>query len=250
MIYLTGGILTGVKEAARVISTPFVWTVGVVAHPIGHVLAGVINYSDVVHQNEQLRTALGAANLRASENALAAQEYLQLTRALHLPDVSTLPVVSAPVSTVSPTNFVTTFTIGKGASSGVQLGMPVVANGGLVGRVTSVSLHQAVVMEISDATSLVGATFGAGTTSVLVQGSGGGNTLSASAIPITAPLQVGALLRTTGQAGGLFPAGLPVATVTKIVITPGASTYSVSLSPAADLADLSTVDVILWEPGT
>jgi cell shape-determining protein MreC len=42
--------------------------------------------------------------------------------------------------------------------------------------------------------------------------------------------------------------GLPVAKVTAVTLTPGASTYNLSLQPAADLRHLSYLDVVLWEP--
>jgi cell shape-determining protein MreC len=42
--------------------------------------------------------------------------------------------VAAQVTTISPTNFAATVEISKGRDSGILVGMPVVANGGLVGR--------------------------------------------------------------------------------------------------------------------
>ena len=61
---------------------------------------------------------------------------------------------------------------------------------------------------------------------------------------------MGSLLSTDGLQGGLFPPGIPVGRVTKLLVNPGSSTYAVSLKATADLNNLAYVDVVLWEPST
>ena len=129
-------------------------------------------------------------------------------------------------------------------------GLPVVADGGLAGRVIATTSHSATVRLLTDTGSVIGATFGNGATPVLISGEGLNNPLSVSQIPVTASLGVDSLLSTNGLQGGLFPPGLPVGRVTKLLINPGASSYSVSLAPTADLSTLAYVDVVLWEPST
>jgi len=128
--------------------------------------------------------------------------------------------------------------------------MPVVAAGGLVGLVTAVTPHGADVRLITDAQSVVGATFGTGSTDALIYGRGASQRLSISSIALSETLSPGSLFSTNGLQGGLFPPGLPVAFVKSVTLTPGATTYDVTLEPAADLSHLAYVDVVLWEPGT
>ena len=163
---------------------------------------------------------------------------------------SSLGTVVAQVTVISPTNFSATVTIDKGQDEGVMDGMPVVGDGGLVGRVIASSTHSSTVRLLSDTGSVVGATFGNGQTSVLISGQGLNNPLNVTQIPVTASLGVGSLLSTNGLQGGLFPPGLPVGRVTKLLVNPGASSYSVSLAPTANLNNLAYVDVVLWEPST
>jgi rod shape-determining protein MreC len=74
--------------------------------------------------------------------------------------------------------------------------------------------------------------------------------LGATSVPLTSAIHTGTVLSTNGLDGGLFPPGLPVASVSKVTLTPGAATYNLSLHPLADLRDLLYLDVVLWEPST
>jgi len=167
---------------------------------------------------------------------------------LKLPYIGSLPTVAAEVTTLSPTNFAATVQISKGRSSGILAGMPVVANGGLVGSVVATTSEGATVRLITDVDSAVGVTFGNGSTSLVVSGRGVNNGMSATSVPLTTPITPGTRLATNGLNGGLFPPGLPVAKVAQVSLTPGAATYNLILRPTADLRHLQYLDVVLWEP--
>lgn len=248
VLYVTTGVGSGLRAGANLVVTPFSWAVNVVARPLGHLLAGTINYSDVVAQNQKLRYELGRAELRANEGWAFARQLQQLTTGLDVPFVGSLSTVSAQVTTVSPTNFANTIGISKGRSSGVLAGMPVVANGGLVGLVIATTAQGATVRLISDPNSLVGATFLRGRTTLIVSGRGVDNGLGATSVPLSSGVTVGTKVSTDGLNGALFPPGLPVGTVKSVTLTPGAASYNVTLQPAADLRHLAYVDVVLWEP--
>ncbi|HVB71628.1 MAG TPA: rod shape-determining protein MreC [Acidimicrobiales bacterium] len=250
ILYTTGGVVSGLRTTANLVVTPFSWSVNAVARPLGHLFAGAVNYSDVVAQNEKLRYELGQARLQADEHWALERQLQEMTTELNVPFVGGLTMVAAQVTTLSPTSFAATVDISKGRNDGVLSGMPVVANGGLIGTVISTTPHGATVRLISDVNSSVGVTFGHGTTSLVVSGKGVNNGLGASSVPLATALRPGTLLSTDGLSGGLFPPGLPVARVTTISLTPGAATYDVALRPSADLRHVLYVDVILWEPST
>jgi rod shape-determining protein MreC len=250
VLYATGGVVSGLRSAANFVVAPFAWSVDQVARPIGHLFAGAVNYSDVVAQNARLRYQLGRAELRANEAWAAQRQLEEITRQLNVPFVGSIPTVAAQVTTISPTSFAATFDISKGRTDGVLVGMPVVANGGLVGSVISTTPHGSTVRLISDVNSSIGVTFAKGTTTLLVSGRGVNNGLDATSVALTSGIRPGTLLSTDGLAGGLYPPGLPVATVAKVSLTPGAATYNLNLTPTADLRHLFYVDVVLWEPST
>lgn len=248
VLYLTTGVSSGLRSGANIVVTPFSWAVNLIAHPIGHMLAGTVNYSDVVAQNQKLRYQLGKAEERANEGWAYARQLQQVTTNLDVPFVGSLPTVAVQVTALSPTNFAATVTISKGQDSGILDGMPVVANGGLVGRVIAATANSATVRLITDTASLVGVTFGSGATTIIVSGRGLNNGLSATSVPLGTSVTPGTKLSTDGLNGGLYPAGLPVATVKTVTLTPGAATYNLTLKPAASLHYLSYLDVVIWEP--
>jgi len=250
ILYSTGGVVSGLRGAANLVVKPFSWSVNEIARPLGHLFAGAVNYSDVVAQNQRLRYELGQARQLADEQWALVRQLTEITTALHVPFVGGLGTVAAQVTTLSPTSFAATIDISRGRNDGVLTGMPVVANGGLVGVVISTTPHGATVRLISDVNSAVGVTFGAGTSSLIVSGRGVNNGLGATSVPLATTLRPGTLLSTDGLAGGLFPPGLPVAKVSAISLTPGAAAYDVSVRPTADLRHLLYVDVVLWEPST
>lgn len=178
------------------------------------------------------------------------RQLTQLTTELHVPFVGSLATVAAQVTTFSPTNFAATFDISKGQDQGVLVGMPVVANGGLVGGVVSTSPNGATVRMISDGRSVVGVTFGNAHSSFVLAGTGLGNSLVTNSATLGTPPRRGQLLSTDGLNGGLYPPGLPVARVTSVSGSTGAGTVSVRAQPVADLSHLFYVDVVLWEPST
>jgi rod shape-determining protein MreC len=250
VLYSTGGVFSGLRSAANTVVNPFSWSVNEVARPIGHFFAGAVNYGDVVAQNQKLRYELGEAELKSNEEWSFERQLEQISTRLDVPFVGSLPTVAAQVTTLSPTNFAATIDIDRGRNQGILEGMPVVANGGLIGSVLSTTPNGATVRLISDTSSIIGVTFGKGTTDLLLSGRGVNNGLSATSIPLSTSLSPGTLLATDGLEGGLFPAGLPVARVSKVTLTPGAATYNLTLEPTADLRHISYVDVVLWEPST
>jgi rod shape-determining protein MreC len=250
VLYLSGGVVSGLRSTANFITAPFSWTVNEIARPIGHMFSGVVNYSDVVNQNQKLRYELGKAQLKANEESALNRQLTEISTQLHVPFVGSLSTVSAQVTALSPTNFAATVSIDRGRDSGILTGMPVVANGGLVGSIISTTPHGATVRLITDVNSLIGVTFASGTNQLVVSGQGVNNGLGATAVPLTTAIQPGTVLSTNGLSGGLFPPGLPVAKVSKVSLTPGAATYDLSLEPTANLRSIMYVDVVLWEPST
>lgn len=239
---------SGLRSGANAVVKPFSWAVNEIARPLGHALAGVVNYSDVVAQNQKLRYQLARAEERSNEEWAYARQMQQITAQANVPFVGSLPTVLAQVTSLSPTSFAATVDIDRGQNDGILEGMPVVANGGLVGTVIATTPTSATVRLITDTHSLVGVTFKSGTTTLIVSGRGLNHGLGATSVPLGTEIAPGTRLSTDGLEGGLYPPGLPVATVKTIDLTPGAATYNLTLQPAANLRQLTYLDVVLWEP--
>jgi rod shape-determining protein MreC len=249
-LQLSGGVVSGLRTIANGAVSPFAVAIRFVATPVGHALSGSFNYANLVQQNQQLRYQLGQAQLRLNESHAFEVQMAHMTSALNVHFVGNLPMVAAQVSSFAPTSFAATIDISKGRDDGVLVGMPVVANGGLVGTVISTTLHGATVRLLTDQRSQFGTTFANQLTSVIVSGQGLNNGLAATNVPISSNARPGMMVYTDGLLGGLYPAGLPVARVSRVRLTPGAATYELNLHPTADLRHIYYVDVVLWEPST
>lgn len=247
-LQLTVGMVSGLRTIANGAVSPFAAVIRSIATPIGHALSGSLNYSSLVQQNQQLRSQLAHAQLQLNESRAYQEQMAHMSAELNVPFIGTLPTVAARVSSFAPTSFAATIDISKGRDDGVLVGMPVVANGGLIGTVISTTLHGATVRLLTDQHSQFGTVFSNQSTSVIVSGQGLNNGLAATNVPISFNVRLGMTVFTDGLNGGLYPPGLPVAKVTKVRLTPGAATYELSFRPTADLRHIFYVDVVLWEP--
>ncbi len=247
---LTGGPAHFLRSTGRFVSAPFTWVVGLVAHPVGHLMTGALNYSDVVAQNRLLREQLAHDQMLINQQQYQANELQRLTASLNLPFVGTTPTVSAQVIGISPTNFAATVTISRGQDDGLLPGMPVVGGGGLLGTVTSTTSHSAIVTLITDASSAITGEIGTSGAQAVIYGSGDARPLRVTAVALSKSVSPGDIVSTTGANGDLLPPGIPIAKVKSIVVTPGATTYNLTLTPLADIRNLGYVSVLLWEPGT
>ncbi len=131
--------------------------------------------------------------------------------------------------------------IDAGVSRGVRRNMPVIANGGLVGRVVRVGRSWSWIETISRSGAAVAVAGGPERTPCLAVGTGG-KTLRVEYVPRRAPMVQGVELFTTGV-DGLYPAGIPVAKVFRVREGPGAFLV-VEAVPAVDLARLEVVVLV------
>ena len=106
----------------------------------------------------------------------------------------------------------------------------VVSKEGLVGLVDTASEHHAVIRTILDASVTVPVTMQHSRLAGLVRGAG--EYVTVDFVPLDIAPQVGDVLITSG-AGGVFPAGLPVAKVTQVKPVEGGVFAQVSASPVA-----------------
>ena len=243
-------ITSGLRSVASDAFTPVRSGVNAVVEPIGSFLAGSVHYGAVREQNQKLQAEIAQLKMENAATADQVAALKQLTALLHLPYLANLQTVPAEVTDFGTSNFAATVDIDVGRADGVQLDMPVVGNGGLVGQVVEVSHHTATVRLITDGQSSVGVRYGPppGALAVL-NGAGAGKPLTADLIPTNTPLTDGEVFTTSGLQGALFPPDIPVARVVASHTGATASQESVSLQPTADLAHLRYVSVILWGSG-
>ncbi len=218
--------------------------------PIGGFLAGALHGGAIESENARLRSANGALERKVVQTADIRRRLAQLARLDHLPWAGNLPSVAAQVVAQNASNFEATIQLDKGTDNGVEVGMPVVAGAGLVGRVVAVWHTGCTVQLITDVRSNVGVRFGPQGDLGLVAGRGQGRSLAVDLVAPGTPLHRGEVLFTSGLQNALFPPGIPVAWVSSFSSSSSASQESVSAEPSADLAVLSYVSVLQWQPAS
>lgn len=200
-----------------------------------------------------LRRQLQDQRAAAIANAGAARENARLQRLLDLDTTVQLRhqgPVTARVIGQSPTVWYATINVDKGSTNGVHVDQPVVTGDGLVGKVTAVSPHAAVVTLITDHTVAVSARVNETGVSGMVQTAVGDPgelvlqyTTSRDAIT---PRQTVVTAGTTSRYDrlqDLFPPGIPIGRVTR-VDDAGTDSQVVHIRPFAQMRRLEFVQVL------
>jgi rod shape-determining protein MreC len=209
---------------------------------------------DARGENSRLKTELTKARKEAVAGQVAIQENAQLRKLVGLDEGSALASseyepVTGSVITRSPTSWQSIVTIDLGSGDGVHVDDPVLGEGALVGRVSSVEPGSSQVTMITDNTSAVGAkVVPDGIQGEVRPDIGDPETLILDFIKSLQPIHKGETVVTSGfrseDVSSLFPAGLPIGEVTKAPIVEREASQQVSLRPFADLANLEIVQVL------
>jgi len=244
-------VTSGLRTVAADAFAPVRSGVDDIIEPVGSFLAGAVHYGAVRQQNQKLQAEIDQLRNQGIAQTDIDQRLKQLSALAHLPFVGNLETVPAEVTNYGTSDFAATVDISVGRDDGVQLNMPVVGMGGLVGQVVQANHTTSTVRLITDGQSEVGVRFGSGANSLaVISGHGPGRPLSASLIPTNTPLTVGENFITSGLPNAEFPGDIPVATVVATGNGVSASQESVTLQPLADLSHLRYVSVLLYGPST
>lgn len=164
-------------------------------------------------ENSKLQQDLREFEIVKSENETL-KEYVNLKD--KYTQYSTLPayVINKDVS-----NYNNCIVINVGSNDGIKTGMAVISDKGLVGQIISVTSNTAKVQTIVDTSSSISCILTASRDTIIARGTLEANsTLTATYIPTEANIIEGDTIETSGL-GGVYPKGIMVGTVTKVVNT-------------------------------
>jgi rod shape-determining protein MreC len=243
-------ITSGVKSVAADAFAPVRAGIDDVIEPIGSFLAGSVHYGAVRQANQKLQAQIDQLKGEQASQQDVEQRLSQLSALLNLPFIGNLQSVPAEVTNYGTSNFASTVDISVGRRQGVQLGMPVVGAGGLVGQVVQANHSTSTVRLVTDGQSSVGVVYGSAGSLAVLSGQGSGKPLSGELVPSNTALTNGEVFTTSGLQGAIFPGGIPVAKVVSSKTGSTASEESVTLQPLADLSHLRYVSVVLWGPSS
>ncbi|HEY3248070.1 MAG TPA: rod shape-determining protein MreC [bacterium] len=151
--------------------------------------------------------------------------------------------VAARVIARDPARWFNSLLIDRGARDGVRRNDPVLSADGVVGRVIEVTPTASRVLLISDSRSAVGVIVQRSRDAGVVEGKGGA-TLQLNYLSREATVRVGDIVVTSGL-GGVFPRGLVIGRVARMIREEGALLQEAVIEPASPLDRLEELLVIV-----
>lgn len=182
-----------------------------------------VRLKEVESENETLRRLLGFIQANPTHSYKAAE-------------------VQGRVIGRDPSNFLSYLIIDSGSQQGIEKGMPVVTERGLVGRITDVGSNWAKVMLIIDPSSSVNALIQTSRATGVVEGQVGGS-LVMKYIPQGDTVNVNDIVLTSGL-GGNFPKMLIIGQVTAVHQRDIEMFQQAHIQPTVDFNNLEIVLVI------
>jgi rod shape-determining protein MreC len=231
-------IETGASRALKPVRDFFGWA--------GDTIDAKDQNADLRKEVQQLR-----GDLAKAQTDLRDADQLKALASLHQENYfpqSTDPV-TARVIARSATVWYSTLKIDKGSDDGLRVNQPVIAAGGLIGKLTSVTGGTSEVRLITDGQSGVSAqVFPAGVTGVVRPEVGNPEDLLLEHVESGRRVTENTLVITSGftssKTESLFPRGIPIGRVTKVDLDELETYQRVHLKPFANMRRIDVVQVL------
>ncbi|MFT6253867.1 MAG: rod shape-determining protein MreC [Granulosicoccus sp.] len=188
----------------------------------------------LMEENKQLQQRVLLQEARLQKMAALANEANRLRGLMGSSQLLEDKVVVAELLGISPDPKVHKVVLNKGAQDGTYVGQAVLDAYGLVGQIVATTPYTSEVLFITDDSHAIPAQLIRNNVRTVVEGVGDLYQLRLRYVPSSMDIVVGDLLVSSGL-GGRFPAGYPVATVSKINRDPGESFVRVYATPTAQL---------------
>jgi rod shape-determining protein MreC len=228
-----------------------------VQSPVATVSSGATNYFQsfatlrtAQSENDQLKQHVQELEVEIQNKESLAVENERLKSLLALKERSPYKILPAQIIGRDPSAWFDTSIINRGSLDGVKLNMPVVASGGLVGRVTAVSPLTSQIYLLTREKVAEGGVIGEiGTSNALgvVSGTGKKELLEMGYVPGSTEVQMGESVYTTGQEG-IYPAGLKIGEIVEVRSGSATVPHQIFIKPSANLYTLQEIAVLLYEP--
>ncbi|QHG88246.1 MULTISPECIES: rod shape-determining protein MreC [Xanthomonas] len=227
-----GGWLSQLRLQANLLIQP-IWAVAGLPGRIGsQVRDNAATHAQLVEETRELRNQLLVANARLTRLQTAALDNAQLRELLNVAERRGLDVQLAPILDIDLDPTRQRLLLDAGSRDGVQLGQAVIDAGGLMGQVIEVTPLHSTVLLLTDPDHAVPVSVARNGVRLIVYGRG--DRLELRDIPLSAGVQVGDEIVTSGL-GGRFPAGFPVGKVSELHPDDTHAFLVGELTPAAKL---------------
>jgi rod shape-determining protein MreC len=248
-----GGVLHTLQRGAQEAFAPFETGASRALKPARDLFGWVGDTFEAKGENEDLRAEVEELRKRLGRAETAVRDASELKGLVGLTEVEGFPrgtePVTARVIVRSPTVWYSSLKIDKGSSDGLAEDQPVIAAGGLIGKVTSVTGGTAEVKLITDGSSAVSAqVMPAGASGIVRPLVGQTTDLLLDLIEEGRRVTEGTTVATSGfatsEVESLFPRGIPIGRVTKVDPEELDEFQRVHIEPFADVGQVDVVQVL------
>lgn len=234
--------ITGTAKAPvqRLVSSAAEWLESIYGY--------MYEYDRLLAENEQLRSELAKAQEEARNGIAAVEENERLRELLDFEEKhSDLTLEAAKIVSWTTSNWSNSFTISKGTNNGIAVGDSVITEYGvLVGQVTEVGATWATVTTTIDLSTNIGALVSENGASGLLMGDFAmmqEGCAKLAFITDGSQIFIGDTVLTSG-AGGAFPQGLVIGTVSSVQAEAGGQVEYGAVEPGCDISALVQVFVV------
>src|SRR5918992_710631 len=221
--------------------------------PVRDLFGWVGDTLDAKDENARLKRELERLRSEVARSQTARRDARELRGLVRLQRQDGFPQGTRPVTARviarSPTVWFSSVKIDKGSNDGVRVDQPVIAAGGLAGKVTSVSGGSAQVTLLTDASSAVSAqVMPEGANGIVKPEVGNPRDLLLDFVEKGRRVTEGTTVVTSGftssRVESLFPRGIPIGTVTEVDLDEIELYQRVHIRPFADLRRLDWLQVL------
>jgi rod shape-determining protein MreC len=244
------GPLAGIGRTMTSIMAPLQDAVSTVTRPIGNFFSGLAHLPSLAQENQDLKNQVAGLEAKVQGETVAQARVDELSKLLQLQQsLGATPTVAADVIASGVSNFEWTVRIDVGSAEGVTVNDAVVASGNrLVGHVISVTGGYSVVQLIIDRTSAVAGKLSIANETGLIQGEGADD-MRMSLVDPAADIAPNETVVTSGYRapdgeGGLYPSGITIGQVSRVLPESNSLQKFITVRPAVDFSSLELVLVI------
>jgi rod shape-determining protein MreC len=248
-----GGALHALQRGAQAAFAPIETGADRALKPVRDLFGWVGDSFDAKSENKKLKSEVQSLRSHLAEAETAKRDAAELRGIVGLKRQEGFPQGTSPVTARviarSPTVWYSTVKIERGSSDGVRVDQPVIASGGLAGKVTNVTGGTAEVTLVTDASSAVSAQIVPDGASGIVQPEvGNPKKLLLDFVEKGKRVSEGTTVVTSGfrssRVESLFPRGIPIGKVVKADLQEIELYQRVTIEPFADLRRLDYVQVL------
>lgn len=235
--------LEQLRGSLSVVLYPAQYLVNLPGNVGGWVLGGLSSREALQAENRHLRGEMLLMRAQLQKYAAVQSENERLRRLLMSSQTLSERVLVAELLTVDMDPFSRQILLNKGNSHGVYVGQSLLDANGVVGQITHVGPLSSTALMITDASHSLPVQVNRTGLRTVANGTGGSD-LELMHVSNSADLREGDLVVTSGL-GGRFPAGYPVARVTRVTRDPSRPFARVQAIPLAKIDRLREV-MLVW----